>query len=158
MAHAVAARAPGRVDGVLAVSGVVPADGKTFFSAFGLPQSIVASLVVRVAGTRPPESMLRKGLAAGLDPALADRVVESFVPESQRLFRDPLPSLDPSIRRGYVLTTDDVEVPTARQRVFADRLAATSRSELTTGHLPMLQDPTGCRDVILEFLAAGTDH
>lgn len=158
VAHAAAERLGGRVDGLLAVSGVVPRPGKGFFSAFGFPQGTIASLIVRVAGTKPPESMLRKGLAAGLDDSVADRVVASFTPESQQLFRDGLVPLRAVVSRGYVLTTDDVEVPLARQRECADRLEASHRVELATGHLPMLQDPAGVRDAVLGFCAAVADH
>ncbi|MEJ7633708.1 alpha/beta hydrolase [Aeromicrobium sp.] len=158
VAHAAAARLGPRADGVLAVAGVVPKPGKGFFAAFGFPQSLIAGLIVRFAGTRPPESMLRKGLAAGLDQETADRVVESFTPESQRLFRDGLVPLDPAVRRGYLTTTADPEVPPKLQAVFADRLGASYQAELATGHLPMLQDPTGTRDAVLGFCREGRAH
>lgn len=151
--HAVVARLGDRVVGLLSVGGVVPAVGRTFFSAFGFPQGLITSAMVRLLGTRPPESMLRKGLASGLDAQGADQVVERFVPESPRLFRGRLPVLAPSVRTGYVLTTSDREVPPGMQRRFAARLGVMAPVELSTGHLPMLEDPAALSRAVLDFVA-----
>lgn len=156
--HAVAARLGDRAAGLLAVAGVVPATGKSFFSAFGFPQGLITSALVRALGTRPPESMLRKGLASGLDIELADRIVERFVPESRQLFRSALPSLSTTVRRGYVLTTSDAEVSPGKQHRFADRLGVTAPVELATGHLPMLEDPVALSRIVLDFVTLSPAH
>lgn len=158
VAQAVAARLPRRVEAVLSVAGVVPVNGKSFFSAFGFPQSAVARAIVQIAGTRPPESMLRNSLAKGLDTDVADQVVARFAPESKRLFRAGVPQLPESVHRGYLFTTEDAEVPSKMQRQFAARLGATHSVELPTGHLPMLEDPVAFSRVVLDFVGTLEAH
>lgn len=141
-----------RVDGLLSVSGVVPAANGSFFSAFPFPQRLIVSTIVRLSGTRPPEGMLRKGLCEGLDEATATEVISRFTPESQRLFRDSPHQPTTVFPRGYVHTTRDKEVPPALQARFGERLGAGFDATLASGHLPMLETPAELVTAIRDFL------
>lgn len=154
VAAEIAARAPDRVDAVLAVSAVVPESGGSFVSALPAPQRWVVPLVMRVAGTRPPESVIRKSLAAGLEAEVVDRLVADFTPEPRSYYSGRVGAGAWPGRRGYVVTSHDKELAPALQRTFAERMGSTQVDELDTGHLPMLQDSAALALLIKQF----TDH
>ncbi|MWV51467.1 alpha/beta fold hydrolase (plasmid) [Rathayibacter sp. VKM Ac-2803] len=152
----VAARLGDRVRGIVAVSAVMPKPGRSFLSALPLPQRVITDLVMRLAGTRPPASAVRAGVAAGLHPDLTERLIADMVAESPRLFRDPAAALGARSAR-YVITARDRELPVALQRRSARELGAPSLS-LPTGHLPMLEAPEAIAAVISEVEAEWRDH
>jgi hypothetical protein len=115
------------------------------------PNRVLLGLVVRMAGTKPPEKALR-AQAAGLPEAVVDRIVRGFVPESQRYYRDPAPETLAPAHRGYVCTTRDDELTEKLQRSFASRLGVARPEELATGHLPMLEDPGALAGRIEAFI------
>lgn len=99
--------------------------------------------MVRVLGTRPPASVLRRQLCHGLDDPTADRLIGDFAPESRRLYIDRLPARPaPSWPKdtAYLLTTDDVEFPTTLQERYAGVLGAPT-TPVASSHLPMLTHP-----------------
>ena len=55
--------------------------------------------------------------------------------------------------RAYVHTTEDKQLSTAVQRRSAQALRATWTEELSTGHLPMLQDPAAVSQGVARLLA-----
>ena len=140
VAAAMAALDPQRVTAVTGVSAVVPAAGSSFVGALPRPQRYVMGGIVRLVGTRPPQKVLRSGLCAGLDDALADRLLTDFAPESRALYLDRVPPHRWPTRTAYVSTTRDREIPPELQEEYAARLGAAARP-ITTGHLPMLERP-----------------
>ncbi|WP_162605705.1 alpha/beta fold hydrolase [Jiangella aurantiaca] len=147
VASALVARAPERVSGVVAVCASVPEVGSSFIGALPVPQRYVMGLVTRVLGTRPPDSAIRKGLAARLEPELASRIVADFAPESKALYRDRVPERRFPASSTYILTERDSEYPAALQERYAARLGG-DVVRLATGHLPMLEDPARLTEVI----------
>lgn len=147
--------APERVDGVLAISAVIPRAGESFVSAMPVPSRWILPVALRLGGTRPPESAIRRGLGHGLDETEVDRIVAEFTPEPQRLYRDRTRGHAWTGRTGYVTTTDDRELPVSLQRRFADRLGTEWSEDLATGHLPMLQDPRRTAAAIRRFVGDG---
>ncbi|MFD6358140.1 alpha/beta fold hydrolase [Nocardia tengchongensis] len=81
----------------------------------------------------------------------APRIVSQFEPESQHLYRDGVSARTFPARLGYVVTSSDRVIPAADQRRHATELSAEFRSELSTGHLPMLQDPALLARIVGEF-------
>lgn len=152
VASEIARLAPERVAGFLAVSAIVPPAGGSFVSAMPVPNRWALSAAMRFAGTKPPESAIRKNLASGLDGEIVDRLIRDFTPEPQAYYRDHLSQGTWSAPRGYVTSTADRELPPALQKRFAATLDADWRHELTTGHLPMLEDPAGLADAITAFI------
>jgi len=130
-----------QIAGVLAVCAVVPRPGRSFAATLPLPARVVPLVVLRLAGTRPPDAVIRKQLGAGLPDEVVRRLVEDHAAESRALFtnRTGTPAL-PSVRR-YLLTTNDREVSAGVQRRSAQTLDAQHVTEVATGHLPQLQAP-----------------
>ncbi|WP_051637423.1 alpha/beta fold hydrolase [Rhodococcus sp. UNC363MFTsu5.1] len=153
VASEIAAVAPERVAGLLGVAASVPAAGRSFLGALPAPQRHIVGLIMRVAGTRPPEKAIRSGLCAGLGEDDVARIVADFAPESQRLYRDRVSARTLPTRIGYVVTTADKEFPAALQGRYADELGTPWRREMATGHLPMLQDPATMGQILKEFAA-----
>ncbi|GAA1533001.1 hypothetical protein GCM10009788_40020 [Nocardioides humi] len=158
VAQAMLAAAPDRVAGVLGVAAVWPRPGRSFAGALPVPQRWVLPLILRIAGTRPPEKQLRAGLGVGLPAETVDRLVADFTPEARRLFVTAAPSVSASApasaRAGYVFATEDPDMPTALQRGYATALGGDFSRELATGHLPMLADPAGLSAAVADFTRA----
>ena len=139
---------PDGVRAVVAVCGIVPRPNASFVASLPVPQRWVMGAVIRVVGTRPPDSMIRSGLCHGLDDATADRVVADFTPEARRLYLDPAPPCRWPTEVSYVATTRDPEFPLDLQQRYAAELGATPTT-LDTGHLPMLADPAALAALIV---------
>lgn len=150
-----ASQAPDRLAGFLGISAAIPRAGQSFLGALPFPQRHMIGAVMRVAGTRPPAKMIRSGLAHGVEPEVAERLVQEFAPESQALYRDPTaPRAFPALR-GYVQTTDDRELPIGLQQRSASTLGAPALRTIGTGHLPMLEAPGPLSALLMELLASG---
>ena len=148
----VARLVPERVSAFLAVTAVIPDPGGSFISAMPAPNRWMLGMVMRLAGTRPPDSAIRRGLAHGLDNQATDRIIADFTPESPGLYRDKVARHSWSGRRGYVLTNHDRGLPIALQRRCAQRLGAAWRDDLDTGHLPMIEAAQALTGSIVRFL------
>lgn len=94
--------APDRVGAFLAVTAVVPKPGRSFVASMPLPNRLVLSLAMRLAGTRPPDAAIRRGVASQVDTQTADRIVAEFSPESVRHYRDTPHGGGFPERRGYL--------------------------------------------------------
>ncbi|MGL5809920.1 MAG: alpha/beta fold hydrolase [Nocardioides sp.] len=156
VASEVARLAPDRVAGLLAVSAVVPGPDDSFVSCLPFPKRLILPLVLRLAGTRPPESAIRKSLADGLDESTTARLIADLDPEPRSFFTTCTTSglAATSMPTGYVVTTDDRELPTGLQRRYADRLTPSFRTRIPCGHLPMLAAPDALAAAITQFTCA----
>lgn len=154
VATALAALAPQRVHGFLGVAAAVPATGRSFLSTLPLPNRLVLGALIRVVGTRPPEKAIRAGLTGSLDRAVADRIVADFSAAPPWLYRHAAPARHLPQRRGYLFTAEDKEFSPRMQSTYADELGSTWRRTMTTGHLPMLQDPAGFSQAVEDFCIA----
>lgn len=138
----------GRVAAVLGVAAVIPASGASFASSLPFPNKLVLPLVLRVAGTRPPESAIRKGLAAGLDEETVQRLIADLEPEPLTYFTTRTTGHE-AMRavplKKYVVTTADAELSVSMQRGYAAQLGASGITEIASAHLPMI---TNSADVI----------
>ncbi|NES16882.1 MULTISPECIES: alpha/beta fold hydrolase [Micromonospora] len=147
--------APDRVAAFLAVTAVVPKPGRSFVASMPLPNRLVLSLAMRLAGTRPPDAAIRRGVASRVDPETADRIVAEFSPESVRLYRDaPRGGRFPE-RRGYLSTSQDAGLPSGLQQRFARNLDPSWHESVDSGHLPMLEAPDALARRIERFLTNG---
>jgi pimeloyl-ACP methyl ester carboxylesterase len=146
--------APDRVGAFLAVTAVVPKPGRSFVASMPLPNRLVLSLAMRLAGTRPPDAAIRRGVASRVDTETADRIVADFNPESVRLYRDTLPGGSFPEHRGYLSTSQDAALPIGLQQRFAHNLDTSWNESLDSGHLPMLEAPAALARQIDNFLAS----
>lgn len=144
--------APERVVGFLGIAAFIPIPGRSFFGSLPFPSSMLLSAVTRLAGTRPPERAIRSTLTAGLDEQQVRRILEEFDPESQALYRDRVGARRVPRLRGYVETTNDRELSRALQQRFASNLNAKWVRTVSTGHLPMLEDPAATAAILTGFL------
>ena len=156
VASEIARLAPARVAGILAIAAVIPAPRGSFVSSSPFPNRLILPLVLRVAGTRPPAKAIRSGLGTGLDDATVERLIADFEPEPRGYFtgRTDSGALCTRQHRGYVVTTEDRELPPAAQRRYAERLSPSFRAEVPGGHLAMLSHPDAVAAAIEEFTGA----
>jgi pimeloyl-ACP methyl ester carboxylesterase len=151
----IARLAPERVSAFLAVTAMIPTSGGSFLSAMPAPNRWVLRAVMQFAGTRPPNRVIRRGLAHGLDEQTTDRIVADFIPESVDLYRDKIAGHSWSGRRGYIFTRRDRALSMAKQRRSAERLGPDWTDDLNTGHLPMIENPRALAGSIAAYLAVG---
>lgn len=148
---AAATKQPNRVAGLIAIAGVVPKPPGSFLSALPAPNRWALSIAMRFAGTRPPDKTIRNSLAAGLEPSVANRIIDDFEPDSDQVFRTPITRTDQPPYQGYVSTRNDPEMSPKLQRRFVDALAPSWSTTINSGHLPMLEAPAALADAVLDF-------
>lgn len=147
------ARHHARVTGFLAVTAVVPRPDESFIDTLPVPSRFLVRAMLRLAGTRPPDRLIRAGVASGVAPATADRIVGDFEPEAVGLYRDRTSARDLPSVRAYLHTTADKELSADVQGRSAQTLEARWTQELPTGHLPMLEAPDAVTSALRRLLS-----
>jgi pimeloyl-ACP methyl ester carboxylesterase len=142
-----------RVAGFVGVGAVIPAGGGSFLSALPWPQRAVMRAVMRLLGTKPPESAIRQGLCSDLAEEQATAVVNGFVPEAIRVYLDRVEAVNPVAARMYVRLDNDRELIPALQDKMAANLGAARIERVASGHLPMASKPAELRRVLEAFVA-----
>jgi pimeloyl-ACP methyl ester carboxylesterase len=142
-----------RVVGFAGIGAVIPGSGGAFLSAFPAPQRLLMRILMRAAGTKPPESAIRKGLCNDLPAKQADEIVHGFVQESLRVFTDRTNASVPRVPRLYVKLTIDQELSPSQQDKMIENLGTHEIVTLEAGHLPMLSKPDELREALLAFLS-----
>jgi len=145
VASVLVALAPDRVVGVLAIAAIIPAVGASFTSSLPFPNQFLLPLVLRLAGTRPPKSAIRKSLATGLPEETVRRLIADLKPEPLEYFTSRTSgqtALFGVPNKRYLITTEDSELPVALQRRFANRFGPSAVSETASEHLPMISHPS----------------
>lgn len=142
-----------RLAGMIAVGAAIPKSGGSFFSALPLPQRLLMPMILRAAGTKPPESSLRTGLCNDLSPDQTAEIIKGFIPEAVRVYTDRIDVPVPDVPKLYVKLIKDREFsPTLQEKMIANFAPQTVRS-LDTGHLPMISNPEGLKSILEEFAA-----
>ncbi|WP_435923104.1 alpha/beta fold hydrolase [Paenibacillus sp. DYY-L-2] len=142
-----------RLAGVIAVGAAIPKNGGSFLSALPFPQRLLMSLIMRAAGTKPPESSLRTGLCNDLSPDQTAEIIKGFTPEAVRVYTDRIDVPVPDVPKLYVKLNKDQEFSqTLQEKMIANFAPQTVRS-LDTGHLPMISNPEGLKSILEEFAA-----
>lgn len=135
----VAKRLDNRVAGIVAISAVIPKPSVSFASSLPFPQKIIMPLIMKFAGTKPPDTSIRNSLGKGLANEIKDRIVADYHPEARGLYTDTTSiSSIPSIPAMYIVTTDDSEFTEQFQLSQAKRLTSPKLIRMKTGHLPMI--------------------
>jgi pimeloyl-ACP methyl ester carboxylesterase len=143
----------GRLAGFVGVGAAIPRNGGSFAASLPLAKRALTTALMRVAGTKPPESAIRRGLCSDLGAQEADEVVRRFVPESRAVYLERTEVPVPRVPRMYVLLTEDREFGVKLQRAMARNLGAGGVREVASGHLPMLSRPDELARVVNEFAA-----
>lgn len=154
LALELARRFQGRAAGLVAVGATIPRNGGSFLSSLPLPNRWILSAILRLAGTKPPEAFLRKGLCSDLTPELTDATVMGFLPESKLLYTERIKAPVPAdLPKMYIKLTEDKEMlPPLQERMIA-ALQPVHVEELQAGHLPMLSEPEGLSKAIERMLS-----
>jgi len=147
-----ASRLGTRLAGFVAVGGAIPKPGDSFLSLQPFFTRILLRAVLRFSGTKPPDSMIAKGLCNDLSGEQTERIVASFVPESIEIYRQKNGSPIPTVRRLYVRLTADRQMSLELQNRMVEILHPDRVVDLATGHLPMLADPAALASVLNRFL------
>lgn len=142
---------PGRVAGLAAVGAVLSDDGGSFLSALPLGPGLINRMLLRVFGTRPPATVIRKSLCNDLDPSVADEVIRRFADESRALYTTRSSADMPELPSLYVHLTEDRELDLPLQRRMAGRLHEARTATVQAGHLPMLSRPKELAGVLNAF-------
>jgi pimeloyl-ACP methyl ester carboxylesterase len=116
-----------------------------------LPKRLLFSVILRIAGTKPPESAIISSLCNDLPETQAKQVAEKFVEESVRLYFDRCNASIPDMPKMYIKCTRDQELSDSLQNMMADNLGAHEVVSLDSGHMPMLSKPRELAELMNRF-------
>lgn len=139
-----------KLRGFIAIGAVIPKHGGSYVSALPFPNRMIISAIMRLAGTKPPESAIRKTLCNGLSKEQTDEVVAQSVAESVHLYFDKTNAEIPTVPRLYIRLTQDKELPVSWQNTMAQNLDAEVQ-DIDFGHMPMLGKPQDVARVVNAF-------
>jgi pimeloyl-ACP methyl ester carboxylesterase len=143
-----------KLAGFIAISATIPAPGKSFVNTMPAPQKFILPLILKLAGTKPPASAIRKGLCSDLTDAQTTEIVDAFTPEPRSLYTDKTAvSALPATRYLYIRTLHDKELLPAQQLRMAHQLPGAELATIPAGHLPMLSCPDELASAINTFSA-----
>lgn len=142
-----------RLAGIVAVGAAIPKRGGSFLSVLPFPQRVIMSVILRTAGTKPPESSIRLGLCSDLLTDQAAEIVGGFIPESRRVYTDRINVPVPDVPKLFVKLTKDKEFSSSLQDKMISNFAPQAVRSLDTGHLPMISYPEGLRSILVDFVA-----
>ncbi|WP_166982207.1 alpha/beta hydrolase [Paramicrobacterium fandaimingii] len=112
-----------RVDALLGVAALFPKPGTSYSANLPFPARWIMPLALRMTGTRPPDSVIRSSLGAGLDDDTADRLVAQFEPEPVGLYLDKTVETAFPARSGYISTSRDTVCVCGAHRRLVDGIA-----------------------------------
>ncbi len=143
-----------KLAGLVAVSATIPAPGKSFVDTLPFPQNFVMPLLLKIAGTKPPASAIRKGLCSDLSDQQATDIVSTFTPEPRSLYVDKTSTnMLPVSKYLYVRTLNDKQVPVQMQTKMAKQLPDAKIIDIAGGHLAMISHPAELAGIINDFVA-----
>lgn len=137
--------------GFLGICAAIPKNQKSFLSTLPLAQRLTVLTFMKIFGTKPPETAIRKSLCNGLEDKQINKIVEGWTEESINLYTGEFTNtLKCSV--GYVQTIHDKEFNLKQQTQMASNLVDTKIYETKTGHMPMLQEPVELAKIVETFL------
>jgi pimeloyl-ACP methyl ester carboxylesterase len=154
----VAKRLGDKLIGLIAISAIIPQPSQSFVSSLPIPQKFIMPILLKLAGTTPPETSIRNSLAKGLPQEQKDKIVNDFRAEGIGLYTDKTSgSSIPKVPILYVVTTNDAEFTKTFQLAQAKNLNAKSIEYIDSGHLPMISHhhelsqliSTFCKSIVL---------
>ena len=142
-----------KLAGFIGVSATIPGPGESFINAQPFPQSVLLPVLLRIVGTKPPVSAIRKGLCSDLTDEQATKIINEFIPEPIQLYTGKI-SVDvlPMAKYAYVRTLNDKQLPLALQTKMIKRLPDAKVIDIAGGHLPMVSHPDELATMINDFI------
>lgn len=148
-----AAELTDRLAGIVAVGAAIPKNSGSFLSILPFPQKQIMSIILRMSGTKPPESIICKGLCSDLSHDQAVEVAKGFIPEAVRVYTDRINVSIPDVPRLYVKLSNDKQFSPSLQDKMISNFSPQSVQTLETGHLPMISNPEGLRLILENFVS-----
>lgn len=140
-----------KLTGFVAISASIPKSGESFLSSFPWIGRILMKCLYRILGTRPPETVIRKGLCNDLSKEQADEVFRRFTPESRSIYEQKITYDFPDIPKLYIKLTNDAAFGIQLQEKAINNLKPETVIEVNSGHLPMISKPDELIKIIKEF-------
>lgn len=141
-----------KINGFVALGSVIPKSGGSFTSSLPFPQKILMPMILTLAGTKPPEKIIKAELCNDLTDEQTGKIVAGFTPESKALYSTRISFTLPEATRLYVKLLKDKSMPAAFQDKMAENLNAHEVAELDSGHLPMLSKPGQLGKILNDFI------
>ncbi|MFD2587242.1 alpha/beta fold hydrolase [Croceitalea marina] len=141
-----------RVLSFIAISAILPKNGKSFTSSFPMPQKFILPIILKLFGTKPPQKVIKEELCNGLEISQSKEVIERFSPESIKLYTtkihyDSLPK-----NTLFIKLSNDKSVSQNMQNKMIENLNCKEVVELNSGHLLMLSKPKQLAEIINNYL------
>jgi pimeloyl-ACP methyl ester carboxylesterase len=136
----------------IAITSSVPKNGGSFVSSLPLPQKLILPVIMTLAGTKPPDSEITKGMCSDLSLEQRTKVISNFTPEAKSLYFTKIiyPQLD--YPKLYIKTTKDKEFSIDMQNQFAQNLGTQNIQTIDCGHLPMISNTPELANIINQFI------
>jgi len=141
-----------RLAGFVAISAAIPKNGGSFFSSLPFPQKMIMPLIMKLAGTKPPEAALRKGYCNDLSVEQTAEVLKRYAAESAKIYSDSSTLPPSSVPKLYIKTTNDNEFSDTLQNIMQRNLGADKIVTINSGHLPMLSKPEELAGLLDDFV------
>lgn len=141
-----------RLKGFVSIAGSVPPSGQSFLKTLSFSQRILMPLLLKAFGTRPPNRTIEKELCHDLDEAITAQILQTFTPESRKIYTDPILYSIPECRRMYIQTTEDRSIPASLQNQMAQELKAHQTVKVPGGHLAMLSQVKALSTILADWL------
>ena len=140
-----------RVVGFVGVGSAIPSNGGSFISCLPFPQKVIMPIVLKIAGSKPPQKAIEEGYGNDLNNEQKKLVVENFTTESRSLYLDKCNAKIPTSSRLYIKLTNDKEFPISMQDKMIKNLETQNIATINCGHLPMLSQPEELARIVNDF-------
>jgi pimeloyl-ACP methyl ester carboxylesterase len=140
-----------RVAGFIGIGSAISKNGGSFLSTLTLTKRLLLPVILRIAGTKPPNSAIIGSLCNDLSDEQAETVAEKFVAESIQLYFGKCNAPVPDTQKLYIRCSKDLEFPQSLQDKMIKNLNTRQISTLESGHLPMLSCPKELAEILDRF-------
>lgn len=141
-----------QLKGFVVIGSVIPKDGQSFASALPFPQKLILPLILRLAGTKPPDKAIENELCNDLSPQLTLKIVNEFTPEAKELYLNKIHYSPLQVKKLYIKLTNDKAMAPSLQDKMAMNLKADKTITIDSGHLPMLSRPKELAGIVVDFV------
>ena len=140
------------LQGFVAIGAVIPASGNSFVSSLPFPQKLIMPFILRLFGTRPPNTSIERELCNDLTTEQTNKITTGFTPEATSLYTTKINYTLPKTKRLFIKLTSDKTMPVALQDAMAKNLKAEKTIAFDSGHLPMLSRPKEIAQILSGFI------
>jgi pimeloyl-ACP methyl ester carboxylesterase len=141
-----------RLAGFAAIGAAIPKNGGSFISCLPAPKRFIFPIMLRLFGTRPPDSVIRKSLCNDLSDEHAENIINSFVPESYSIYTQKSNSKIPEVPKIYIRTINDSDWDLEIQNSMVKNFNPKKVADINSGHLPMVRRPKELADILNSFI------